>query len=141
MTLKNPAFDMASFLDGQSLGGVSLVLGENLFCGPVRAHDRTPSPSVWLLNTSGPAPEPYLGSERAAYFSPSVQAVIRGSAVDFQAAEALGLELVRTLHQLVRPGYVSWLALESQPTYLGEDSDGHSLFSANFAAPYDGALS
>lgn len=140
MALKNPALDMATFLDGQSLGGVALVLGENLFCGPVRAHDRTPSPSVWLLNTSGPAPEPYLSSTRAALFSPSVQAVVRSSAVDFQDTEALGLELIRTLHQLVRPGYVTWLARESQPTYLGEDSDGHALFSANFETPYDAAL-
>lgn len=136
MALRNPASDLVTFLDGKTAGGVALAKASNLFAGPMRTTDVTPSPAVFLLNTGGPPPAPYLGGNRESYFRATVQVLVRGPAGDIEAGEALARGVYELLHLATVTGYVALFARDSQPAYLGEDADQHGLWSLNVECQY-----
>ncbi|GMV19026.1 MAG: hypothetical protein AMXMBFR56_72500 [Polyangiaceae bacterium] len=138
--VKNPAEDVVNFLDTKTAGSLTLAKATNLFVGFMRAQDRTPSPSVYALNTGGPGPLPYLGTGRQAYLRPTVQVMVRGPAGDFQAGEAIARAVLEYLQQQTVPGYVACFARDSQPAWLGEDSDQHGLWSINLELQYTATL-
>lgn len=138
--LRDAAADVAAFLDGKSAGSVQLVLATNLFIGPMRSGDRTTSPAVACLGTGGPGPESYLGGRRTSLYRPTVQVLVRGPAGDDQAGEALARGVLGHLHQAAPAGYVTWLARDSAPAYLGPDTDQHGLWSINVECLYRAAL-
>lgn len=138
--VKDAAADVANFLDTRVAGATTLAKGANLFIGSMRSQDRTPSPSVFVLNTGGPSPLPYLGTGRQAYLRPTVQIMVRGPAGDFQAGELLARAVLEYVHQQAVPGYTACFSRDSQPAWLGEDSDQHGLWSINIELQYAATL-
>lgn len=135
--LKNPALDLVNFLDGKAAGGVTLTKGTNLFAGPMRTVDRTPSPAVFLLNSGGVAPSPNLNEYREATYQPSVQIQVRGPVGDFQVGEQLAVDVLRWLHQSTAvTGYLTVFAGSSTPVYVGDDTDQHPTWVLNVTTPY-----
>lgn len=134
--LRDAAADVAAFLDGKTAGDVLLALASNLFIGPMRSSDRTSSPLVACLGTGGPGPDSYLGGRRTALYRPTVQVMVRGPAGDNQAGEALARGVLALLHQTTPAGYVTWLARDSAPAYLGLGADQHGLWSLNVECVY-----
>lgn len=136
MTMRNPAEDVVDYLNAKVAGSITLTKGTNLFIGPMRSQDETPSPSAFALNTGGPSPLPYLGSGRQAYVRPTVQVLVRGPAGDFAAGEAIARAVLEHLHQQTLTGYTACFARDSHPAWLGQDADQHDLWSLNFELQY-----
>lgn len=138
--IKNAAFDVVQFLTTKTVGGVLLTSADNLFIGRMPDTLKTASPCVAVLNVGGGEPESMLSGERQSVFTPSVQVMVRSSADDFAAGEALARGVIEWCHQRVITGYLSWYSRDSQPAYLGVDSDQRHLWAVNFDAQYVAAL-
>jgi hypothetical protein len=138
--LKDAAFDVATFLDTKTAGGVLLTKGTNLFIGQMRSTDRTPAPAVFCLGTGGPQNEPYFGADRSALFRPTVQVVVRGPAGDDQTGALIAREVLAWLNQRLVTGYVSWFTRDSAPAYLGPDSSNHGQWAINVECVYRASL-
>lgn len=123
MNLKNPASDLATAWNGTTIGGVTLVIGSNMF--PRRIHPRPMGLVVELLNTGGQPPEPFLSPTAAAYFQAGLQLLIWGMPGEdgFEAGETFALALLGAAQQLIPSGYISFLADISAPLYVGPDPD------------------
>jgi hypothetical protein len=140
MALLNPASDLLSFLTGKVAGGVTLTAGSTLFAGRMLSQDSTPTQAVFLLNTGGAAPQPYLSSTRSALYTPSVQVLIRGPVGNLQAGEALARGVFELLHQATVSGYVQVLARDSAPVLLELDTAGRGVWATNLDCEYVAAL-
>lgn len=139
-TVRNPALDVAQFLDGKAAGSLTLALGSTLFVGFMRRADRTPSAAVFVVNTGGPPPVPYLNGDRDAMFRPTVQVMIRGPVNDLEAGETIARAVFAWLHQQAISDYVATLARDSAPAFLGLDGDDRGTWSINLELPYRSAL-
>ena len=133
VTFHDLATDLAAALTGQTLGGVALVTGTNLFAG--MPDYVAPSMAVIILNTGGPAPTPYLSPSKLAITHPSAQVLVHCTAgkPGYTLAQTLILAVMGALQQTAPSGYISLFARESTPTYVS-DVDGRGLFTANFEA-------
>lgn len=133
VTFRDLAADIVSALTTQTVGGVVLTSGTNLF-STTTAYP-TPSMSVMILNTGGPAPEPYINPTAGAVTHPTAQVLIhcQPGKPGYAAGLALMLAVMGKLQQTKPTGYISLLARESGPVYA-EDVDGRGIFSANFEA-------
>lgn len=137
MIFKNPASDLAAVVTGQTLGGVALVSGQNLFFEQI--HPMPFSTSVFFLNSGGLPPEPYLSPTASAYLRPTVQVLVYATPGEdgFAEGEALTRGLAGYLQQLTVSGYVSVVFNESQASYLGMDGDTQRhMWSWNCRAEY-----
>lgn len=137
-TLKNCAADLATVLTGNTIGGLALVSGQNLFSK--RLHPIPFSTAVFLLNSGGEPPQPYLQTTRKAFYNGRVQILVySGPGVNqFDAGETLARGLAGYLHQLTTvSGYVAIYVRESSPNYLGEDKETQRhMWSLNVDAQY-----
>jgi len=121
ITLKNPASDLAVALNGQTVGGVALSSGGNLYSTLI--HPMPQGLVVSLLNGSSSEPAPYLSPTPSAFFSASVQCLVYGSPGEdgFASGETLARGVIGQLHQASVSGYVAIFSRNSQPAYLGPD--------------------
>ena len=87
--MRNPASDVAELLNGKDAGGSRSRLATNLFKGFVRRADATTSPAVFVANTGGPPPEPYVSGARQSTVRATVQVMVRGAVNEFQAGETV----------------------------------------------------
>jgi hypothetical protein len=141
VSLLNPASDLATFLTTKVAGGVTLTLGTNLFSGRMLSQDSTPTRAVFVLNTGGQAPAPYLsGTARESYYAPSVQVLVRGPVQDFQAGESMARGVFELLHQATIAGYVQVLARDSAPVLLELDSAQRGIWAINLDCEYTASL-
>lgn len=136
MTLSDPAAALVTALTGQTLGGVVLTSGTNIFVGQLRPDDTSPSLSVFLLNSGGPAPTPYINGGGHAVFEPTVQVIIRGIPDSMQAGAAVARAVFGFLYLSTIPGFIAIKARESQPFYLGFDDSNRPVWVINFECPY-----
>lgn len=138
IVLRNPASDLAAALTGNTVGGVALTTGTNLF--KTMIHPMPWSLCVQLLNTGGTAPQPYIaGSTPESYFRSNVQVLVYGTPGEdgFEAGETLARGVIGQLMQTVPTGYVSVFAVESQPSYVGADPETQRhVWSFNLRAEY-----
>lgn len=140
--LKNAALDVANFLDTKACADITLSKGVNLFIGPMRSTELSPAPCVFVLNSGGAAPVPYLAGTREAFYRPTVQVQIRGPIGDFFRGEAIAVAVSRWLAQTTSiDGYVTTYLRDSQPAYLGEDTQQHPQWSSNLELQYVASLS
>lgn len=123
ITLKNPASDLAAALTGNTVGGVALVSGTNLFFRQI--HPVPMGLQVVLLNTGSFAPEPYLSPTASAYFRDSVQVLVYGMPGEdgFGDGETLARGLAGELQQRAVSGYVSVTLVSGPFNYVGQDPD------------------
>jgi Concanavalin A-like lectin/glucanases superfamily len=131
--LPDAAADMADeLLDLSPVAGVALELGSNLFVGPELAtRAEVPDFAVFVMNGGAGAPAPYLNDADDFHRLPVV-ATVRSSPADYAGAEKLARQLVYELHRSKVDGYVTCLALQSTPSYLGEDEQRRHRFSVAF---------
>jgi hypothetical protein len=139
--IKNPAADLVTFLNGKLAGSTLLASGANLFAGPMRSIDGTPAPAVFCLNTGGEVPRPYTSGDRSAYYSPSVQVMVRGPTNNIAGGEELARGVFAWLQQSTITGYTQVLVRESQPFPLGEDTSRHGQWVMNVSCQYPATLS
>ena len=139
MAVTEPALIVAQKLHG--VGG--LVLGNgatptaNLFAGMVKPADPAsgvPEAAVFVRASGGAAPEPYFvgpSGAKTSWWRPSVQVVVRGNKDAEDTARQLASTIRTTLHRTTLTGYMSCLVRESAPVEVGNDDDGHPLFTLN----------
>lgn len=134
MALRDTASDLATVLAGAGLG---LVLGTNLFIGPLRAADEeaVADEAVFVLGTGGEQ-EPYLAGGKKTMIEASVQTLIRGKPSDFESAQNLAFGVFEALNLTQPAGYVSVIAREGAPYFLGPDGTGRPLFTLNLTCSY-----
>lgn len=136
VTLKNPASDAAATLTGQTVGGVALVTGTNLFATQI--HPMPQGLVVQLLNTGGFI-EPYISPTAAAVAYANLQALVYGMPGEdgFSAGEALARGVVGFLQQTIPSGYISVTSVDLY-NYVGSDpGTQRHVWSANFRVRYE----
>lgn len=111
--------------------GLSLVVGTNLFRGPVRpVANGVPAKAVFVLVTGGPGPVPYLdAAENGDTWHFDVQVRIRGERESFAATRTLARGIRNALHRAAISGYLSALSIESEPVFMGFDGSERPEFS------------
>jgi hypothetical protein len=116
-------------------GPVVLTYGAdgNLLVGPVRpVSEGVETLAVFVLQSGGVAPQPYMGQAESWHVS-SVQVVVRSPVEAFQQGEALARALHARAHLNTPPGYTFCLAAETDPVYLGTTDAGSHLHAFNLA--------
>lgn len=106
--------------------------GAPVFQGPAREIGAlVPPTAVFVLQTGGVAPTPYLGTQTDVRES-GVQVRIRS---DVANGYNTGVELAQTvlsaLQRKMPAGRVTMFVNESEPTYLGQDDYGNFEWSLN----------
>lgn len=111
-------------LDGGALTLVNGVDG-NLLIGPIRSANvgEIPRECVFVLQSGGDQPMPYMGQPESFYVS-RVQVSVRSPLNSFARGEQLARFLHARAHLATPPGYTSVMAVESEPLYVGTDDEG-----------------
>ena len=110
-------------------GGTDVTLtyaaNGNLLVGPVRPIEaRMETLAVFVLQSGGPPPMPYMGTSAESWHETRVQVSVRGPLKLFQRGEALARALHARAHLNTPPGYTFCLAVEADPVFIGIDEDG-----------------
>jgi hypothetical protein len=104
-----------------------------IFLGPLRATPETPANAVFVMAQGGRAPMNFLGGRVAgSIYHSRVQIMVRSAGQDWLGGRALALAVRALIHKVAVSGYISCLAQESEPNYVGEDEARNHLFSLNF---------
>lgn len=113
----------------QATGALS---GINIYQGPVREIGAlVTSTAVFVLQTGGPAPTPYLGTQTDVRES-GLQVRIRSDVANgYNAAVELAQTVLAALQRKTATGRVTCFVSESEPTYLGQDDYSNFEFSLN----------
>ncbi len=116
--------DVSTALSG---AGIGLTLGTNLFIGSFKAASaRVPINSTFIGPSPGAGPERFMG-EVAEIRRPMVHIRLRNGT--FQAGDTLIRLIQDTMQAIAISGYLDVVAVQSEPTYLGENKEGHHLWS------------
>jgi len=93
----------------------------SIFVGPEKAQDasRFPAASVFVFASGGPAPQPYIGTSTQCLFRARVSVVCRGEAQDYQGSLTKARAVITAGNRATVTGYISCLALDSEPIWLG----------------------
>lgn len=115
-----------------------LTLGDNLFAGPIRGADDVGGvahKAVFVTASGGLFSEPLHDDNRRTLRRPGVQIRIRSDqgAGAFQTGQQLARDVYDTVDQDPPAGICDVRALDSAPSYLGEDEDGHHEWSINLS--------
>lgn len=119
--------DMVTLL--QAAPGLS---GVNVFQGPVREIGALVTPTaVFVLQTGGIAPTPYLGTQTDVRES-GLQIRIRSDVAEgYDAGCTLAQAVLAATQRKTPSGRVTVFVNESEPTYLGQDDYGNFEWSLN----------
>lgn len=137
---KLPAHDLATFLAGvlalpSPPGGsqtFTYAAGGNMVMGSERAKDETmPNLAVFVLQTGGPPPQPFLDSAGVSWKLVRVQVKVRSQVDDQITGQAIAVALSQKAHLATIAGYVQCLVQEAVPNYLGADERGLCRWSFN----------
>lgn len=134
MSAQDPATDTAAHLAGLSpiVDNLSLAVGRNLFVGPERAtRAEVPDFAVFAQNVTAAAPTPYV-NDRFDFSRFVVQLLVRSAPGGFTQGELLARNILARLHREKPTGYVTCLAQQAGPAYLGEDEGRRHRWSLNF---------
>lgn len=117
--------DVKTWLDNGSLGA-------NVYKGPVRPAEppAMPHKAIFVLQTGGYKPEPYLDGTQTSYRFSRVQIRTRSEPNAYQAARDLADAVWTRMHQGDISGYVRCTVEVSQPLAMGRDAFGcyeHSI--------------
>lgn len=134
-TLLNPASDLVTAVTGQTLGGVALVSGRNLFSGEIPPNVTM---AVFFLNSGGEPPEPYIGSDNQSVIRSNVVMMVRGvpGSVGYLNSETLARAVLGYIHLLSVSGYISIRAQHPHPDFIGADEMERPQWTASISATY-----
>lgn len=126
MTL--PASDVADLLETGGHG----TIGTDLFTGPVRPSKRggVPASAIFVIPTSGQAPSLHNAGKGELRY-PSIQIRIRSLPEEYDPGYTVAKAVYETVHDAFLAGYVSCLAEQSEPLYIGADEQGCHEWSVN----------
>jgi len=114
------------------LAATGSLSGVSVFQGPVREIGAfVPPTAVFVLQTGGIAPTPYLGTGTDVRDS-GVQIRIRSDVANgYSTAVDLAQTVLAAVQRKTPSGRVTMFVNESEPTYLGQDGLGNFEFSLN----------
>lgn len=118
--------------------GPALVIGDNLFIGPVLEVDGGPpvdEACVFVLQTGG-VREVYLTTERKTFRTVNCQVKVRYDRESFGDGELFAMDVFDALHLANASPYTSIIVNEGAPFYGGTDSAGRPWWSFTVDASY-----
>lgn len=128
----NVARDLKDAIDGDS--SLGLTSGTNLFASQIRAASaQIPKDCVFVIGESGPEPIRSMGQSEEVRIA-FTQIVVRWS--KFAAGSTTARAIMDSLQGSSISGYLDLVALQSEPTVLGEDSEGLHLWSISYQLVY-----
>ena len=138
--MKDVASDLVDVLKGQTLGGVLLARGTNLFVGLMPEDDDsiTNDNCVAIVETGGPPPNRFLGNA-SRVMNPTAQVLVRGKAsnADPQAAKDFARAVFAALELPDVAGYLWVKVRESSPFPVPADSGMRPRWVFNVEAAYE----
>ena len=131
---KNCASDIRDYLSGNTLSGLALLTGRNVFAQP---PEPKPSMCIFLINDGGEI-EPFMSPTPQCLCRARVRLTVYGTAgtSGFTAGEALAREALEFLHQKIPSGYVGVRSLDASPQYIGTDQTGRHQWDVSISAWY-----
>lgn len=116
----------------------ALTLQTNLYAGPVRAADDSGGiahEAVFVTASGGLFSEPLHDDTRRTLRRPGLQIRVRSDQGTgaFQNGQQLARDVYDALDQDPPAGICDLRALDSAPSYIGTDEDGHHEWSINFS--------
>ena len=137
--MRRPSIDLATALS--TLLG-DFALGTNIFAGPERPKSASiPSRALFVVPIGGAAKQRTFrgGGVR----SPSMQIRVRGEAGDFDGAETDARTVWTAVDDMVTDSgelveYISALASNSEPIFVGKDDQERFVFTVNVEMKYVG---
>lgn len=135
MATHKPDETIAQYLADQGIG-IYNQLGANIFIGPVQPPNQyIPAKSCWILETGGLAPEYVMGNAYTVQRS-TVQVRVRGDANDYIGGRDFAQSIYDALNGIVPTGYFSVFCQQSEPVWIGFDSDNRPEWSINLIVTY-----
>jgi len=125
-----PDVDVATYLAAQGFG----TIGTDLFhCAPKPPGGGIPDACIFVLDSGGPAPDPYfrVGGASASFYRVGVQVRVRAAVGQSAAGKERARDVLTALHLAAIAGYTAVHAQTSAPLYLGRDDTEHDEWSVN----------
>ena len=132
----NPIGDVVSLLNSDA--GLGLTVGTDLFVGNMRGpNSKIPVNAVFVAPGSADVPTRVMGEVNEIR---QVLALIRIRWKTFGAGDAKARAIQNALQAASLPGpsvYLDFFSTESLPTSLGQDGEGHHLWTTIFTVVYE----
>lgn len=131
--MPNPTADVVDYLDTNS---TQLTEGTNLFHGPVRAYSTAgaPAQAVFVMASGGRPPNRIFGLASEMRY-PNV--FVRTRSNDLQTGQTLARNIHNILQSASVTNYEDVQALQSEPTFMGQDTRGLYEWSDGFRVVYN----
>lgn len=115
--------DIAAALQTAALGTV----GTDIYRGPTRVPDGgVPVNCIFVLQSGGFQPEPYINSTRKSWQEKFLEVRIRRKQSEYGAGRDLAQQVWNALHLATPPSGATWLKCRrAAPMYIGRDKAGH----------------
>lgn len=114
-----------------------LTYGTNTFDGPVRPVSTHMPAKAVFVNASGGSLDVYAdGGSGNNLNRTEVQILVRGETGDYTTAQALALSVYNAVRKATPTGTVGTQAQQAHPIYVGEDEQGHPVWSINIITYY-----
>lgn len=131
--MTNPVSGVVDFLDGEA--GLSLTKGTNLWQGhPIGPNSAVPTDAVFVSPAGGPPPQRFMGLTSEIRYT-LIAIHLRWS--KFGAGNLKAQAIQKALQDAAISGYLDIEAMESLPTYIGQDDNGHHLFMSIVRVVYE----
>ena len=122
------AEDIVDYIDANI---ASLTAGTNLFIGPTRqVSELFPSEAVFVLPTGGFAPDGFIGMDTQIW-NFGIQVRVRWTKDFWRDGYELASEIRDLLHYSSISDSIDVRVNESEPNYIGEDSEGNPEWTIN----------
>lgn len=109
----------------------SLILGKNLFAGPMRPFDKQiPQLAVFVLGNAGTTPQMLKNQEEIT--NEEIHVFIRSAPEQYEQGEQLAYDVYYAIHRNQPTQFVDAVGIGSRPKYLGTDDQKCHRWSAVF---------
>ena len=114
------------------------TLGEDILYGPRRiSKGSIKGEACFIKPTGGPAPQAYANGNTVALRSAGLQIIIRSAKENWLTGQAFARD-VRDATHFARPtGIMEYQIQEQDPTYIGQDEEGHHEWTLNVLAIFE----
>jgi len=128
MTLSSYEDDLAAAIDTAL---AAFTLGTNLYTGPERPTDKSPSRCIFVLPTGGLPARHYRSATGAEVRYPRAQVLVRSERGKFDQGKDDARAAYAALHRQPPAGYIEVEVLESEPSYIGTRESGEHRWTFN----------
>lgn len=138
---QRPDENLAQYLNDNGYGTYNQTQDNNIFIGPVRPPKVVsevtiiPEQSIWILQLPGSEPDRVFGHAYRIHETP-IQCMVRGQPNQFINTRDWAREIWEAIEGATLTNYMTCLAMQEGPVWVGYDENQRPMYSLNFAMRY-----